>query len=372
MSERNDNEVSVGIVTAEAIELDEGTVACHDGKIWWDGTPYDQLDFTPLLHQHEHFTIHNVVIGKQFHWQRQQKQTFRGRLHFIMEGGLVTAVNTLSIEDYLTSVISSEMRGTSSLEFLKAHAITSRSWLLAQRLLPQPPHQHYDVCADDHCQRYQGTTMASNPHVMQAVSETRGMVLTCDGIICDTRYSKCCGGRTELFSTCWDEHQPHPYLQSVPCPYCNTSDRRILQQVLNDYDQETNDFYRWHVALTHDELDALVQRKLGLNLGHIVGLEPLSRGISGRIYQLRIVGTNGETTIGKELAIRKALSPTHLYSSAFDIEQTATGFILHGRGWGHGVGLCQIGAAVMGEQGADHIAILQHYHKNTTITKLYE
>lgn len=372
MRERNCREVSVGIVTAEAIELDEGTVTYRDGKICWDGKCYDQLDFTPLLHHKDRFTIHNVTIGKQFHWQRQRQQTFSGRLSFIVEGKAITAVNTLPIEDYLVSVISSEMRATSSLEFLKAHAIISRSWLLAQRQLPQPPHEHYDVCADDHCQRYQGTTMATNPHVMQAVDETRGMVLTCDGIICDTRYSKCCGGRTELFSTCWDEHKPHPYLQSVACPYCNTTDRHILQQVLNDYDQETNDFYSWHVNLTHAELDALVQRKSGLNLRHITDLVPLSRGISGRISQLRIVGTEGETIVGKELAIRKTLSPTHLYSSAFDIEQTATGFILHGRGWGHGVGLCQIGAAVMGEQGADHIAILQHYYKNTTITKLYE
>ncbi|MBQ8674872.1 MAG: SpoIID/LytB domain-containing protein [Bacteroidaceae bacterium] len=372
MRERNCREVSVGIVTAEAIELDEGTVTCRDGKICWDGKCYDQLDFTPLLHHKDRFTIHNVTIGKQFHWQRQRQQTFSGRLHFIVEGKAITAVNTLPIEDYLVSVISSEMRATSSLEFLKAHAIIARSWLLAQRQLPQPPHQHYDVCADDHCQRYQGTTMATNPHVMQAVDETRGMVLTCDGNICDTRYSKCCGGRTELFATCWDEHQPHPYLQSVACPYCNTTDRHILQQVLNDYDQETNDFYSWHVNLTHAELDELVQRKSGLNLGHITDLVPLSRGISGRISQLRIVGTEGETIVGKELAIRKTLSPTHLYSSAFDIEHTATGITLNGRGWGHGVGLCQIGAAVMGEQGANHTAILQHYYKNTTLTQLYE
>ena len=368
----SNKEVTVGIVSAKEIVTDEGIVSWHEGQIQFDGRLYDRLDFTPLLRHKHQFTLHNVVIGKQFHWQRHQRQTFSGQLHFIVEGENITAVNRLPIEDYLTSVISSEMRATSSLQFLKAHAIIARSWFLAQRTLPEPPHRNYDVCADDHCQRYQGITMATNPHVMQAVEETRGMVLTYKGRICDTRYSKCCGGRTELFDTCWDEHEPHPYLQSVACPYCNTTDAGILRQVLNDYDQETHDFYHWHVDYTRDELSDLIARKLGTDIGTVTAIEALSRGPSGRISKLRITGSKREVTIGKELNIRKALSPTHLYSSAFDIRPTATGFSIDGHGWGHGVGLCQIGAAVMGHQGADYTTILQHYYQDTKITQLYE
>ncbi len=359
-------------MSAKEITTSEGVVSWHEGQILFDGRLYDRLDFTPFLSKPRQFTLHNVVIGKQFHWQRCQAQTFSGQLHIIVEGENITAVNTLPIEDYLTSVISSEMRATSSLQFLKAHAIIARSWLLAQRRLPEPPHTNYDVCADDHCQRYQGITMQTNPHVVQAVDETRGLVLTHKGRICDTRYSKCCGGHTELFSTCWDEHEPHPYLQSVACPYCNTTDASILRQVLNDYDQETHDFYHWHTLYTTDELSILVCRKLGIDIGTIKDMKALSRGPSGRISQLLITGSKRQVTIGKELNIRKALSPTHLYSSAFSIHPTDTGFDIDGHGWGHGVGLCQIGAAVMGHQGADYRTILHHYYKDTEITKLYE
>ena len=297
MTERNGYKVTVGIVTARDIELDEGIVSYRDGRIWWQGVAYDQLDFTPFLHQPDRFTLHNVMIGKQFHWQRIQRQTFSGHLHFIVEGDALTAVNTLPLEDYLTSVISSEMRATSSLEFLKAHAIIARSWLLAQRELPKPPHAHYDVCADDHCQRYQGITSATNPHVRKAIEETRGMVLTYDGHICDTRYSKCCGGRTELFSTCWNSPLPHPYLQSVHCPYCNTTDHRILRQVLNEYDQETHDFFIWQVDYDQDEISALLSHNLGISLGRINDLVPLHRGPSGRINRMKIVGSKWQATV---------------------------------------------------------------------------
>ena len=232
-------------------------------------------------------------------------------------------------------------------------------------------HTIFDVCADDHCQRYQGITNAENPSVVEAVRQTRGQILTYDGEICDTRFSKCCGGRTEEFQYCW-ENTPKPYLTSVSCPYCDTTDRHILSQVLNDYDQETPDFYRWTVRYTQRELTELVSHKLKIDLGDILDLEPLERGRSGRIWKLRIVGSKRSFTIGKELEIRRTLSESHLYSSAFDVERDGTSFILHGRGWGHGVGLCQIGAAVMGEQGKTYDEILLYYYRNAEIKKNYE
>lgn len=317
------------------------------------------------------FTLHDVCIGIHFHWERHEDQTFKGKLSFANDETEIWAVNELPLEDYLTSVISSEMSAEASLEFLKAHAVIARSWALAA------PKEHtlFDVCADDHCQRYQGLHRITNENVVRAVRETAGQVLTYDGQICDTRYSKCCGGQTEIFSTCWEDVDV-PYLQSIPCPYCNTHDPHILRQVLNGYDQETTDFYRWTVTYTQQQLSELVSRKLGIDFGTVLNLIPLQRGPSGRIFQLKIVGTKATKVIGKELTIRRALSESHLYSSAFEVEtctlnEGEESFILHGRGWGHGVGLCQIGAAVMGEQGFNYEQILQHYYPGTTIKQEY-
>jgi SpoIID/LytB domain protein len=372
------------------------------------------------------FTLHAVTIGVDFHWQRNEDQVFKGSLKLMIENDMITAVNVLSVEDYLISVISSEMRATSSEEFLKAHAVISRSWLLAQieksnkikaegknyiactiteneivRWYDREDHQNYDVCADDHCQRYQGITRAFSPAVVKVINETYGEVLTYDGSICDTRYYKCCGGMTELFENAW-EPVNHPYLQCItdnpaapagydtglsnedaaekwikgsPEAFCNTSDWKVLSQVLNDYDQETNDFFRWKVTYSQKELSDLVKTRTGIDFGLITDLVPLVRGASGRVTRLKIEGILKTMIIGKELEIRKSLSKTHLYSSCFFVEKLSgddgTRFVLNGAGWGHGVGLCQIGAAVMGSKGYSYSDILMHFFRDALLEKIY-
>ena len=321
---------------------------------------------------------------------------YEGALRIVVEADKIVAINELPVERYLRSVISSEMSATASLEFLKAHAVISRSWLLAQmekrrrlnsgqdsffsfikkddeiiRWHDREDHTIFDVCADDHCQRYQGIVSENGVMAEEAVNQTRGQVLLYDGDICDARFSKCCGGVTEEFQYCWED-TPKPYLVSINDPYCNTHDLHILSQVLKGYDQETSDFYRWTVEYTQEELSELVSRKLKDDFGQITDLIPLERGKSGRIWKLKIVGTKKTLTIGKELEIRRALSETHLLSSNFDVTKNKKVFILNGRGWGHGVGLCQIGAAVMGEQGKTYDKILLFYYRNAEIQRLYD
>ncbi|GAB6870388.1 SpoIID/LytB domain-containing protein [Bacteroides rodentium] len=527
-------------------------VTYDEGKILWNGRRYDELLFEPQHEQTDAFELLDVTIGINFHWERKEDQRFLGALKIIVENGKLTGINVIHVEDYLTSVISSEMSATASLELLKAHAVISRSWLLAslspspspvgrgedspcyktadrsnyavlkenqerlkkepteaekivwERLrnhqlgtkfrrqhiidnyiadfvslekkliievdgeyhgtpkqknkdkertlhleslgyhllrftnneiiaqpdrvierikacIAQPPlptgegpgerlcwydredHTHFDVCADDHCQRYQGITRASTDIVKQAIAATRGQVLTSDGKICDARFSKCCGGAFEEFQYCWEDIK-YPYLaqqrdskvhtglpdltqeaeadrwiRTYPEAFCNTTDKKILSQVLNNYDQETTDFYRWKVEYTQEELSALILKRSGIDYGQIIDLIPIARGTSGRLWKLKIVGTKRTLTIGKELEIRRTLSTSHLYSSAFVVDKeelSAEGipgrFILTGAGWGHGVGLCQIGAAVMGEQGYKYDAILLHYYVGASIDKLYE
>ncbi len=412
-------QVDVGIVSGQHIrfslnskytakgETIEGSqeVEFSEGGILWRGVQYRELTFTPQSARGS-FSLHDVTIGVNFHWERKESQTFLGTLRLVVEADKLTAINRLPVEQYLASVISSEMRATAGLELLKAHAVISRSWLLAQirrrehnaehrdgffsyikkdnellRWYDREDHTIFDVCADDHCQRYQGITKQTSRAVEQALKATRGQILSYpltsnspslnpDYEICDARFSKCCGGQTEEFQYCW-ENIPKPYLVSVRDPYCNTTDKAILSQVLNDYDQETSDFYRWTVRYTSEELSRIVNDKLGGDFGTITGLIPLERGKSGRIWRLQIVGTNKTFIIGKELEIRRALSKSHLYSSAFDVEKTADGFVLHGRGWGHGVGLCQIGAAVMGQKGFKYDEILLHYYRGAEIRRLY-
>ena len=400
--------VSVGIVSGQKIEFAlnapytakgetiEGkqTVEFSEGGILWNGNQYRELTFTPSSAEAS-FSLFDVTIGVNFHWERKETQTFLGTLRLVVESDQITAINELPVEKYLASVISSEMKATAGLELLKAHAVISRSWLLAQmrrrednqeqkngffsfvkkddeliRWYDREDHTIFDVCADDHCQRYQGITKQTSKHVEKALKETRGQILCYGEEICDARFSKCCGGVTEEFQYCWED-TPKPYLVSIEDPFCNTSDKAVLSQVLNDYDQETNDFYRWTVEYTVDEISALVNEKLKDDFGRIVDLIPLERGKSGRIWKLKIVGTKKTFTIGKELEIRRALSETHLYSSAFDVEKTAKGFRLRGKGWGHGVGLCQIGAAVMGQQGYKYDQILLHYYRNAEIKRIY-
>ena len=414
--------VEVGIVSAERILFSlnkayaakggmisgEQIVEFSEGGILWNGSQYRELRFVPQA-KDASFSIKDVTIGVNFHWERKETQTFSGSLRLVVEEGKICAINELPVESYLTSVISSEMSATSSLEFLKAHAVISRSWLLAQmdkrknqnaggngffsfikkedeliRWYDRDDHTIFDVCADDHCQRYQGITKASNIHVVDAVKATRGQILVYGNEICDTRFSKCCGGQTEEFQYCWED-SPKPYLVSVRDaatpdgdPFCHTHDKHILSQVLNDYDQETSDFYRWQVEYTQEELCELIERKLKMKFGKIISLEPLARGKSGRIWKLKIVGTERQFTIGKELEIRRALSETHLYSSAFEVESRdfilgiPQKFVLKGAGWGHGVGLCQIGAAVMGEKGYSYDEILLHYYQGAEVKKIYK
>ena len=424
--------VTVGIVSAQRIDFQlnglyqakgesiEGPQAVEltEGGLLWRGQQYRELRFTPLAGDAT-FTLNDVTIGSGFHWERHQAQTFAGALRLLVEADKVLAINELPVEQYLESVIASEMSATSSLELLKAHAVISRSWLLYQkkrkeesgerregsaffsfvkkedellRWYDREEHTLFDVCADDHCQRYQGIALKEKgtekseqfAAAEEAVRQTRGEVLVYGGELCDARFSKCCGGHTEEYQYCWED-TPKPYLQSVECPWCNTSDKGILQQVLNDYDQETPDFHDWTVAYTQQELTDLISRKTKLDLGDIVDLVPLSRGKSGRIWRLQLVGTKRSYIIGKELEIRRALSETHLYSSCFEVEKIVERgktrkesgedghirFVLHGHGWGHGVGLCQIGAAVMGHEGHDYRDILLHYYKGAEIKRVY-
>lgn len=412
--------VSVGIVGAESITFtlngygEDGssrTVTIHNGLIQYDGKAHTRLCFKPQSPD-DSFSLMDVVIGVNFHWQRLETQTFRGSLRLLADGGKIWAINDLPVEDYLESVISSEMSAQSSLPLLMAHAVISRSWLMSQidgntapntqashgdafiRWYDHTDHTLFDVCADDHCQRYQGITKETSPNVAEAIRRTRGELLTYGDEICDARFSKCCGGAMEEFQYCWDD-TPKPYLKGIgdtpeatipdltveenarqwilssPKSFCNTTDKRILSQVLNDYDQETTDFYRWRVSYTQEELSKLVEKKLGAGLGTITDMRPLKRGTSGRICELRITGTKKTIVVGKELEIRRALSESHLYSSAFVVEKQGDTFTLIGAGWGHGVGLCQIGAAVMGDKGYAYDEILRHYYPGAEIEKAW-
>ncbi len=397
-----------------------------DNRISWNGELYDQLDFVPVDTASDYFELLDVTIGVNFHWERKENQSFKGSLRLIIEDNKITAINILSVEEYLLSVISSEMSASASLELLKAHAVISRSWLLAQieknkklvannteyntceisenemiRWYDREDHVNFDVCADDHCQRYQGITRASTQAVRDAIKATWGQVVMYGGELCDARFSKCCGGVYEEFENCWEpvhynylearrdganeldfpdltiEENAEKWILSSPEAYCNTTDTKILSQVLNNYDQETTDFYRWKVEYTQEELSELIKVRSGIDYGKILDLQPVARGKSARLYKLRIIGEKKTLVIGKELEIRRTLSPSHLYSSAFvveklDIRENVPGrFILRGAGWGHGVGLCQIGAAVMGEKGYNYKEILLHYFINASVNNLY-
>ena len=425
--------LSVGIMTAKEISFEilsdgAGTrkAVMREGKIEYDGALYDELyfDAQTLSTQFAQpsFVLHDVVIGKNFHWQRCEDQKFAGSLKIIVEKGQLTAINIVGVEDYLLSVISSEMSAKASEEFLKAHAVISRSWVMAQinssrktshvhipegvcstpsvvthvdsflshedapksgqvhecmKWYDHQDHHHFDVCADDHCQRYQGLTRATGDTVRMVIDQTWGQVLTFEDELCDARFSKCCGGRMESFSTCWED-KDYAYLQPLAdaaghdgeaeC-FCNTQDKAILEQVLNNYDQETVDFYRWTEVYDKSELSALIARRSGVDVGEILSIEPLERGESGRIWKLKIVGSLSTLIVGKELEIRRILSESHLKSSAFEVTIKDDKVILDGKGWGHGVGLCQIGAAVMATKGYTYDQILQHYYPNSTLSK---
>lgn len=435
-------DIRVGILSAPCIEFTLPTTYLFNGQelsgaqkaeyanghILLNGQLYNELWFEPKNAANSFFELHHVTIGIGFHWQRDESQRFQGTLHIIIEKEKLTAINIIPAEAYLSSVISSEMNATAPEELLKAHAVISRSWLLATRntsspLLPEKnaqekseeggglvwyerdAHTRFDVCADDHCQRYQGITRASTEQVRQAVADTCGEVLMYENKICDARFSKCCGGAFEEFQYCWS-NRLHPYLhrgrdwktgqktslfpdltiekeaerwiRTAPPAFCHTTDRHILARVLNNYDQETPDFYRWRVEYTQEELANVIQERSGLNYGAIIALVPIARGTSGRLWQLKIIGTQLTRTIGKELEIRRTLSPTHLYSSAFVVDKEdyrpdglPGRFILTGAGWGHGVGLCQIGAAIMATQGYSYRDILQHYYAGARIERIY-
>lgn len=443
-------EIEVGILKSEKVRFNldgafridsngesmqgAGEAAVSDGllSIQIDGTLItleEPVILKPVDDTACRFTLREVVIGIGFHWEQKEDQEFQGALKLMISEGAIQVVNVISVEDYLISVISSEMRGDSSSALLKAHTIISRSWLLAQtakqdqladsdesykmehrtdeeyiRWYDREDHERFHVCADDHCQRYQGTTRSHNPEVIRAVRETAGEVLTFDGRICDARFSKCCGGVVEEFQHCW-EPVVHPYLKRVedhpdsltiqsgdlkvethavnfikaaPEAFCNTKDASLLRQVLNDYDQSSSDFFRWEVLYSQQEIASLINEKSGMDFGEILDLVPVERGESGRLVRLKIIGSKMTLIVGKELEIRRWLSSSHLYSSAFIVEkqQVSNGvpgsFLLRGAGWGHGVGLCQIGAAVMASKGYSHQEILNHYFIGATLEKRYE
>jgi stage II sporulation protein D len=441
--------INVGILSAKKIEFVlNGMFKDTDGhqyngnfaaefvedKIRFNGVLASEISFEPVSSDAS-FDLIDVVIGINFHWERKENQRFKGSLKLIVENGQLTAINRIGVEDYLTSVISSEMSATASDELLKAHAVISRSWLLhpieqqaesgkKQAIKTQTEfktinsqlltvnytkwyerdaHTNFDVCADDHCQRYQGITRASTEAVQKAIKATRGEVLWADGEICDARFSKSCGGVSETFENCWApehysyltkvidnpaapegfeldltiEENAERWIRQSPDAFCNTTDKKVLAQVLNNYDQETTDFYRWKVIYTQAEISELLARRSGYDFGEIVDMVAVKRGESARLIELKIIGTKQTITVGKELEIRKWLSNSHLYSSAFVVDkmEIVNGipqkFILTGAGWGHGVGLCQIGAAVMGEKGYLYNEILMHYFRNAELKKIY-
>lgn len=391
-----------------------------------------ELALTPVA-EAASFTIHGVTIGVDFHWERKESQKFEGALRLKLDAEQrLIAINEIALERYITSVISSEMSATAHPELLRAHAVISRSWLLAQiapwsagrtqadcsrtgittnakgeqeviRWYAKEAHTDFDVCADDHCQRYQGITKATVPAVFEAVHATYGLVLTAGATVCDARFSKCCGGMTEAYSAAWDpteipyltvlydgeafpadyklpltdEENAAAWIEGAPPAFCNTNDQSVLSRILPGFDQETRDFYRWRVTLNQEEVQDLLWKKLGVDLGAIITMEPVERAASGRLVKLRIVGEAETLVIGKELEIRRALSPSHLYSSAFVVrtESAMTEFPAHftllGAGWGHGVGLCQIGAALMAERGYEHRPILEHYYPGARLHQLY-
>lgn len=311
------------------------------------------------------FILKNVRIGIGFHWDRHEDQEFAGQLEIRNNAdGTQTAINTIDLEDYLCSVISSEMNANSPMELLKAHAVISRSWAI--RAMQKPNHEGYDVCADDHCQRYEGLRRM-NERAVEAVNATRGQVLMFGDEICDCRYYKCCGGRTEIWRTCWEDIDV-PYIQSVQCDYCKSPSPKVLRLVLNDYDQETKDFRDWSVTYTQEELSDIIRTKSGIDFGEIIDLIPLHRGASGRIDSLKIVGTKHTEIIGKELKIRYWLSKSCLYSSWFEVSHENGLWTLNGHGWGHGAGLCQIGAAVMASEGHPYEEILSYYYVGSRLS----
>lgn len=414
---RSQRRLEVGIMSGSEIEFEiisDGAgrqkVEYSHGRISYNGALYDELVFEAqteaTMFAEPSFILYGVTIGVDFHWERKVTQKFAGTLKFIVDGGKVTAVNIVGVEDYLLSVISSEMKASAGLEFLKAHAVISRSWVMAQvehrqshvsrtpgpscpvsepvegaeeyiKWFDHDDHTLFDVCADDHCQRYQGLTMAVGDTVRKAVDQTWGLVLTSEGKICDARFSKCCGGRMELFSTCWED-KDYPYLQPLPdtadCVeggdvFCDTKDEKILSQVLNDYDLETRDFYRWRTEYSRTEVSDLVRRRSGMDFGTIRDLVPVERGPSGRLKRLKVVGDKKTMIIGKELIIRRWLSDSHLKSSAFEVHWDGDHLTLDGSGWGHGVGLCQIGAAVMAAKGYTFDRILLHYYPGSTLER---
>ena len=437
--------LNVGIMAADELTfeiLSDGDgvrkAVMREGKIEYDGALYDELYFEArtlsTMFAEPSFVMHNVTIGVNFHWERQEIQKFAGALKIIVSKGKLVAINVIGVEDYLLSVISSEMSAAADEEFLKAHAVISRSWVMAQlastknshkaevpdeicstpalvshldatlykteshsndghieyvKWYDRDDHDLFDVCADDHCQRYQGLTRAVGQKVRKIIDATWGEVLKYDGKLCDARFSKCCGGRMERFSVCWDD-KDYDYLQSLPDTpaqqdgvraFCDTSDKEILAKVLNNYDQETVDFYRWTEVYDREDLSALIEERSGISLGQLICLEPLERGQSGRIFKLKIVGAERTMVVGKELEIRRILSKSHLKSSAFEVEyHTEDGtkvdasedwakLVLKGAGWGHGVGLCQIGAAVMATEGYDYRQILNHYYPGAVLEK---
>lgn len=417
-TKRNVPVIAVGIMQADTIRVTERDSMGHAVTMYilTPDVVEDSLIITPTTAGGV-LEVDKVTIGVGFHWQQQEAQQFEGRLRILNHDNTLVLINDIDLESYLESVISSEMSADAPEALLQAHSIISRSWLLSQLSrnhtardgqvtdneitvwYDRDDHELFDVCADDHCQRYQGITRRTSPTVAQAVRATRGQVLMWNDTVCDARFSKCCGGITEVFESCWEPIN-HPYLAPVydgpdslqvsplatedqaqrwitsrPDAWCANPSSQLLATVLNSYDRATRDYYRWEEKYRADSLGELISRRIGRNPGYIKSLRVIERGTSGRITRLEIAGERDTFIVGKELEIRRALSPSHLYSSAFvptiEGEGPDAVITLQGAGWGHGVGLCQIGAAVMATKGFTPAEVLSHYYPGANLKQIY-
>lgn len=387
--------INVGILTTGAPVL--RPVGDYDIRRLSDNqSEKDAVVYTPL-HEDSRLSLLNLKIGKEFHWQQTVEALLPGTVKVrLSPAGEWQTINSLPLEKYLQCVIGSEMNPAAPEEFLKAHCIISRSWALGKIRRTHKAggndamfsdncisawedtadHSGFDVCSDDHCQRYQGLSDMPSK-IKKIVKDTEGMVLTdAEGNLADTRYSKCCGGKTELFSTCWQETD-YPYLISQIDPYCDLSSlsaqkrEKLLRDCFRRYDTSATISNEWELTVSRDEIRNRLSNLFGKETGDVIDMKVETRGLSGRAKGLLIKCESGDYHIGKELTIRRLLSKDCLRSSLFDITLLSDdNFRIKGKGWGHGVGLCQTGAARMALEGASFHEILSFYYPGTKITTI--
>lgn len=344
-----------------------------------------------------HITVSNIMIGIQFHWQKHEDLDYRGIIEvgFNNQGKLVV-INEIDLENYLVSVNSSEMTSDCPIGLLESQTVVARNTVLAT-MGKHHYNTNFHLCSDDHCQCYHGKKREQQVS-RQAVENTWGRILLHGDEICDARYSKICGGIMEDYRYVW-ENRDIPYMvsgidsdeeinypanteetakelidTSLPA-YCNTDLHKLPENLANLY--STQNLFRWEVTYPREELESLISEKTGKDIGELQDIIPLERGDSGRLIYINLVGSDKTLKIGKELEIRRVLSKSHLYSSCFYVRKEmgtdgkVSRFILKGAGWGHGVGLCQVGATVMASKKIPYQKILEHYYKNTNLVSLY-